>query len=854
MVFNIRKSVGISSLNVISYLKIPIVNSLPSQFTEGGQLIGVRTGSGVDFYYYDGDTWFKIVASGSSHGLPNVLAIDSNSGGVNNIILDNNAGVGVGALTSAIGNNINLLAGANTTSTPGAGTENINIQSATTGQINMAIGTTTIFRIDNSGDLEVIIGDLDFINAGSSQSISQTAGQNLTVESTSGELFLRGDDINLLPNGAGETLLKANPITSLGAATKQYVDAVASGLDVKASVRVKTAAALSTAATPAGSGVGKTITNSGVQAALTIDTIALSNGNRILIDQVGSTGVVGLTNVDNGIYTVTDIGSGGSDWIVTRSTDADEDFEVTAGMFTFVEEGAQNANQGYVLTSNDPIIVDTTPLLFSKFSEDQTGFTTVDNSAYGIGALTNLSTGVDNTSIGVNTLGLLTITNDNTAVGDNALAANTAAENTAIGSSALLANTTGTENTALGFNTLSTITVGLRCTAVGYSALTLNTGSNNTAVGANALTANTSGAGNIALGSNTLISNTIGNTNIAIGSNALSTNITSSNNIAVGGNTMLNATGSADCIAIGPAAMQDITTGDQNIAIGTSALRGVTTGARNTIVGYTALASGSTGTSDCTAIGADALSATTGTENTGLGGSTGVTLTTGGGNTLVGYTADVTSSSSTERIAIGKSARTTSDYSCQIGDPVVSGGVAGTLNYRSQIVSNEVWVGGGTGRADIDNSGNIIRGMIPAYVSITTDEISNGSSGELDPFQDSSYAAYKFNTNVTASGITYTSVDGRFTVANDGIYHIEVNAYLQDSGADLVTLRIKDTGVTVWTASPAVDSTVDPVELSASLIRSMSAGDYIEFTFDATVALRLANSVPGTTMNIWRIN
>jgi hypothetical protein len=53
---------------------------------------------------------------------------------------------------------------------------------------------------------------------------------------------------------------------------------------------------------------------------------------------------------------------------MTRATDADVSAEVTPGMFTFVEEGTVNADTGWVLTTNAPITLATTGLVFTQFS------------------------------------------------------------------------------------------------------------------------------------------------------------------------------------------------------------------------------------------------------------------------------------------------------------------------------------------------------------------------------------------------------------------------------------------------------------------------------------------------------
>jgi hypothetical protein len=128
----------------------------------------------------------------------------------------------------------------------------------------------------------------------------------------------------------------AAPSGSSDAANKAYVDAVASGLDVKASVRAATTA---------------NITLSGTQ---TIDGVACIAGDRVLVKDQS-------TGANNGIYVV----AAGA-W--SRATDADSSAEVTSGMFTFVTEGTANGNNGFVLTTDDPITLGTTALVFAQFS------------------------------------------------------------------------------------------------------------------------------------------------------------------------------------------------------------------------------------------------------------------------------------------------------------------------------------------------------------------------------------------------------------------------------------------------------------------------------------------------------
>src|SRR6059058_5038321 len=82
----------------------------------------------------------------------------------------------------------------------------------------------------------------------------------------------------------------------------------------------------------------------------------------------------------------------------------------------------------------------------------------------------------NNTAEGIDALFNLTTGTDNTAIGFDALYSNTTGDsNTAIGSEALVSNTTGIRNTATGFAALSSNTTGERNTATGRAALANNT-------------------------------------------------------------------------------------------------------------------------------------------------------------------------------------------------------------------------------------------------------------------------------------------------------------------------------------------------------------------------------------------
>ena len=151
----------------------------------------------------------------------------------------------------------------------------------------------------------------------------------------------------------------ATPVSDDDAVTKAYVDARDAGLDPKGSVRLITIAALP-AVTAAGSGVGKTLTADAV-GVLTVDGVAMVLNDELIVNDQA-------TGSDNGVYVMTTEGTGGVAFILTRRTDFDQDAEVTAGAHLFVAEGATKSDTGWVLSTNDPITVDTTALTFVQFS------------------------------------------------------------------------------------------------------------------------------------------------------------------------------------------------------------------------------------------------------------------------------------------------------------------------------------------------------------------------------------------------------------------------------------------------------------------------------------------------------
>jgi hypothetical protein len=149
---------------------------------------------------------------------------------------------------------------------------------------------------------------------------------------------------------------------SSDAVNKGQLDAAIQGLDILDSVKYATTADLGTVTYDNGSsGVGATLTRNTSYEYFTPDGTQAVVGQRILVKTQSNA-------EENGIYVVTEVGNDSDTfWVLTRATDYDEASEVTAGDFTFVEDGAANAAKGWVQTE-DVTTMGTDSISWTQFS------------------------------------------------------------------------------------------------------------------------------------------------------------------------------------------------------------------------------------------------------------------------------------------------------------------------------------------------------------------------------------------------------------------------------------------------------------------------------------------------------
>jgi len=223
---------------------------------------------------------------------------------------------------------------------------------ATTGRTSLGVtatgsDTTYNYRANN-------LSDVASVSTARSNLSAAKSGANTDITSVA------------LTTGAVST----SPSADTDIANKLYVDSIASGINFHAACDYATTADLGTVSYNNGtSGVGATITKTTTFATLSIDGASPTVGQRILVKNQTDTS-------QNGVYTVTNVGSGSTAWVLTRATDYDTSGtgtnEVDAGDFILVLSGTINTNTSWVQQTLLPITVGTTGIVFTQFAAPST--------------------------------------------------------------------------------------------------------------------------------------------------------------------------------------------------------------------------------------------------------------------------------------------------------------------------------------------------------------------------------------------------------------------------------------------------------------------------------------------------
>jgi hypothetical protein len=202
---------------------------------------------------------------------------------------------------------------------------------------------------------------------------------------------------------------------STALATRAYVDQIAAGVNWHSAVVAATTAALPTCTYNNGTdGVGATLTAT-ANAVLTIDTMETVNTYSYLIKNQANA-------AHNGIYTVTEKGSGSAPFVLTRREDSDNNpaGEVREGDAVFSLYGNANVNMGFILRvtgtgDGGAVILGTDELTFTQFTGAQ-GFTAGAGLTSSGNAINVATASNDRIAINTDSIDLATITVTNNTV------------------------------------------------------------------------------------------------------------------------------------------------------------------------------------------------------------------------------------------------------------------------------------------------------------------------------------------------------------------------------------------------------------------------------------------------------
>jgi hypothetical protein len=231
-----------------------------------------------------------------------------------------------------------LASGTGISTTTGSGTLQINNTGVTS---NIAGTGITV----SSATGAVTIGTANIPN-------SSLTNSNITIGTTS--ISLGGTSTTLggmtgITFSSGTVTGVASPVNQTDVVNLAYLQQTLAGLEWKdVAVAATTVDLGSVSYSNGSSGVGATLTNAGTQAVFSIDGVSPAVNSRVLIKNE-------TNQTYNGIYTVTNVGSGSSNWVLTRAIDANTSTALNNATL-YVTTGTTQGGTAWTQTTANPSI------------------------------------------------------------------------------------------------------------------------------------------------------------------------------------------------------------------------------------------------------------------------------------------------------------------------------------------------------------------------------------------------------------------------------------------------------------------------------------------------------------------
>ena len=222
-------------------------------------------------------------------------------------------------------------------------------------------------RTDTNATKETVQNEWEFDRGSATPPFSAAAtlpstGSTATMVANLNANYLRGY-LESATNTANTIALRdasgrmqaSDPSASADVVNYGFLQGYVSGIrDPKDAARVATTANLSATRV---SNVLTANANASINTAGIDGVTTLAINDRVLLKNQS-------TGADNGIYIITDLGSVSTPWVMQRASDADSSAEVTNGLQIWITAGTTNQQTGWLLTTADPITLNTTALTF----------------------------------------------------------------------------------------------------------------------------------------------------------------------------------------------------------------------------------------------------------------------------------------------------------------------------------------------------------------------------------------------------------------------------------------------------------------------------------------------------------
>lgn len=226
---------------------------------------------------------------------------------------------------------------------------------------------TPILGTPTSGTLTnctLPVGGITGLGTGVATFLATPSSANLasavTDETGSGALvFANTPTLTTAVLGSSTATTQSPGDNSTKLATTAYVQAAIFATDIIAACKYATTSALAASIYNNGSsGVGATLTEVGL-GALVLDGSTPSVADRVLIKNQVST-------FQNGVYTVTTVGSAGVAFVLTRALDYDDSFEVNLGDQVFITSGTTLSNTTWTQNGTENPVMGTNAITFAQ--------------------------------------------------------------------------------------------------------------------------------------------------------------------------------------------------------------------------------------------------------------------------------------------------------------------------------------------------------------------------------------------------------------------------------------------------------------------------------------------------------